>query len=151
MPFSGMARKKQTFMAYIFQEHELPKLVSVIPGRERTFLVDMGLAKSDAMSAVIMRYEKGASSPYHFHKNCEHFYFILEGYGTVESEDAARDVGPGDLIFISAEAKHRMRASKTSLTFFEFQAPNRFPTTTIDGSPDDLRWIRIEGKVVTGI
>ena len=26
-------------MAYIFQEDELPKLVSVVPGRERTFFV----------------------------------------------------------------------------------------------------------------
>ncbi len=31
-------------MAYIFHQDELPKLVSVVPGRERTFFVDPELA-----------------------------------------------------------------------------------------------------------
>jgi len=71
----------------------------------------------------------------------------MEGQGTVESEQETRDVGPGDLVFIPAEAKHRLRASKTSLFYFEFQAPNRFVTTILDGTPDDLRWNRVEGGV----
>ena len=29
-------------MAYIFHENELPRLVSVVPGRERTFFVNQG-------------------------------------------------------------------------------------------------------------
>jgi mannose-6-phosphate isomerase-like protein (cupin superfamily) len=99
------------------------------------------------MLAGIMHYVKGASSPYHLHKNCEHFYFIMEGQGTVESEGETRDVGPGELVFIPAEAKHRLRASKTPLFYFEFQAPNRFVTTILDGTPDDLRWNRVEGGV----
>ncbi len=134
-------------MAYIFQEDKLPKLVSVVPGRERTFFVNKELTKIDDMLAGIMHYVKGASSPYHFHKNCEHFYFIMEGHGTVDSEEGSRDVGPGDMIFIPAEEKHRLRASQTPLFYFEFQAPNRFVTTILDGTPDDLRWNRVEGGV----
>ena len=98
-------------MAYIFHEDELPKLVSVVPGRERTFFVNKELTKIDDMLAGIMHYEKGASSPYHLHKNCEHFYFIMEGQGTVESEEGTRDVGPGDLVFIPG----RGEASPASL------------------------------------
>jgi mannose-6-phosphate isomerase-like protein (cupin superfamily) len=81
-------------MAYIFQEDKLPKLVSVVPGRERTFFVNKELTQIDDMLAGIMHYVKGGSSPYHLHKNCEHFYFIMQGHGTVESEEGARDVGP---------------------------------------------------------
>jgi mannose-6-phosphate isomerase-like protein (cupin superfamily) len=134
-------------MAYIFQEDQLPRLVSEVPGRERTFFVNKELTKIDDMLAGIMHYVKGASSPYHYHENCEHFYFIMEGNGTVESEDGVRDVGPGDLVFIPPEEKHRLRASKSPLFYFEFQAPNRFITKILDGTKADLVWNRVEGGV----
>jgi mannose-6-phosphate isomerase-like protein (cupin superfamily) len=134
-------------MGYIFNQKDLPRLISAVPGRERTFFVNKELTKIDDMLAGVMHYDKGASSPYHFHKNCEHFYFIIDGNGTVESEDGVRDVGPGDMVFIPAEEKHRLRATKSPLFYFEFQAPNRFVTTILDGTPDDLRWNRVEGGV----
>ena len=79
-------------MAYIFHEDDLPKLVSVVPGRERTFFVNKELANIDDMLAGVMHYKQGASSPYHLHENCEHFYFIMEGKGTVETPEGVRDV-----------------------------------------------------------
>ena len=134
-------------MAYIFHENELPKLVSVTPGRERTFFVNQELANTDDLLAGIMRYTQGAASPYHLHENCEHFYFIMEGHGTVETEDGTQKVGPGTMVFIPAEEKHRLRATESPLFYFEFQAPNRFVTTILDGTPDDLRWNRVDGRV----
>jgi len=133
-------------MAYIFHEDDLPKLVSSVPGRERVFFVSKELAGMDDMLAGIMRYKKGASSPYHLHENCEHFYFIMEGRGTVETPDGVDEVGPGDLVFIPAEDKHRLR-SIDPLFYFEFQAPNRFKTTILDGTPEDLNWDRVDGGV----
>jgi mannose-6-phosphate isomerase-like protein (cupin superfamily) len=134
-------------MAYIFHEDKLPRLVSAVPGRERTFFVNKELTKIDDMLAGIMHYKQGASSPYHLRENCEHFYFIMEGNGTVETEEGVRPVGPGDMVFIPAEAKHRLRATETGLFYFEFQAPNRFKTHSLDGTPDDLRWNRVDGRV----
>jgi len=58
-----------------------------------------------------------------------------------------RDVGPGDLVFIPPEEKHRLRASKSPLFYFEFQAPNRFITKILDGTKADLVWNRVEGGV----
>jgi mannose-6-phosphate isomerase-like protein (cupin superfamily) len=133
-------------MAYIFHEDDLPRLVSTVPGRERVFFVSKELTKVDAMLAGIMRYKKGAASPYHFHKNCEHFYFMMEGRATVETEEGVREVGPGDMVFIPAEEKHRLRAVDP-LFYFEFQAPNRFETTILDGTKADLLWEKIDGKV----
>jgi mannose-6-phosphate isomerase-like protein (cupin superfamily) len=134
-------------MAYIFHESELPKLVSAVPGRERTFFVNKELTNIDDMLAGIMRYNSNASSPYHFHENCEHFYFIMEGKGTVETPEGIRDVGPGTMVFIPAEEKHRLRATDTGLFYFEFQAPNRFVTTILDGTKEDLVWNRVDGRV----
>jgi len=133
-------------VAYIFRQDELPRLVSEVPGRERTFFVDKELTKIDDMLAGVMRYEQGAASPYHYHETCEHFYFIIEGEAEVETPEGIHPVGPGSMVFIPAEAKHRLR-SKTPLFYFEFQAPNRFKTHILDGSDADLRWNRIEGGV----
>ena len=82
-------------MAYIFKETELPSLISVVPGRERIFFVNQELASIDDMLAGVMHYKKGAASPLHLHKNCEHFYFIINGNATVESDEGTRAVGPG--------------------------------------------------------
>src|SRR5580693_2577405 len=65
-------------MAYIFHEDELPKLVAVVPGRERTFFVNKELTNIDDMLAGVMVYKAHGSSPYHYHEICEHFYFIME-------------------------------------------------------------------------
>ena len=133
-------------MAYIFHQDELPKLVSVTPGRERVFFVSKELTGMDDMLAGIMRYRKGAASPYHYHENCEHFYFIIEGAGTVETPEGVQAVRSGDLIFFPAEAKHRLRATEP-LFYFEFQAPNRFKTTILEGTKEDLEWEKVDGKI----
>lgn len=133
-------------MAYIFRQDELPRLVAEVPGRERTFFVDKELTHTDDMLAGVMKYDQGASSPYHYHETCEHFYFIIEGEGTVETPEGIEPVGPGTMVFIPAEARHRLR-SKTPLFYFEFQSPNRFKTHILDGTDADLRWNRIEGDV----
>jgi mannose-6-phosphate isomerase-like protein (cupin superfamily) len=133
-------------MAYLFHQDELPKLVSTVPGRERVFFVSKELARINDMLAGIMRYKKGAKSPYHSHANCEHFYFIMEGRAAVETPEGEREVGPGDLVFIPADEPHRLR-SIDPLFYFEFQAPNRFKTTILDGTPDDLLWEKVDGKI----
>ena len=133
-------------MAYIFHESELPSLLSEVPGRERIFFVNQELAKTDDMLAGVMHYSKGAASPYHLHKNCEHFYFIIDGKAQVETEQGVRPVGPGDMVFIPAEEKHRLRALEP-LFYFEWQAPNRFKTAILEGSDADLRWNRKDGRV----
>jgi mannose-6-phosphate isomerase-like protein (cupin superfamily) len=120
--------------------------MSVVPGRERVFFVNPELAGTDDLLAGIMRYHKGAASPYHLHENCEHFYFIIEGSATVESPSGTRPLKAGDLVFIPAEEKHRLRAEEP-LLYFEFQAPNRFQTIIVEGTENDLRWERVDGRI----
>ena len=133
-------------MAYIFHQDDLPKLVSAVPGRARIFFVNKELADIDDMLAGVMYYKQCEASPYHKHENCEHFYFIIDGIGTVETPDGVREVKSGDMVFIPAEDKHRLRGV-TPLFYFEFQAPNRFKTTILDGTKEDLLGNRIDGWV----
>ena len=131
-------------MAYIFHEDELPHLISVTPGRERIFFVNKELTNIDDMLAGVMSYTKGTASPLHYHEVCEHFYFIIEGEAQVETPEGIQPVGPGMMIFIPPEQRHRLRA-KTQLFYFEFQAPNRFKTHILEGTEADLKWNRVDG------
>jgi mannose-6-phosphate isomerase-like protein (cupin superfamily) len=133
-------------MAYIFHQDTLPKLISALPGRERTFFVNKELANVDDMLAGVMNYDETGHSPYHYHENCEHFYFIIDGQATVQTPEGIRDVKPGSLVFIPAEAKHRLRAKNGPLFYFELQAPNRFKTHILDGTPEELIWNRKDGS-----
>ena len=135
-------------MAYIFHQDQLPRLEGATGGRVRTFFVNKELAKIDDMLAGVMSYTKGTASPLHYHEICEHFYFIMEGNGTVETPEGVEPVGPGTMVFIPAETRHRLRANADNeLFYFEFQAPNRFKTHILDGTPDELRWERVDGSV----
>ena len=72
----------------------------------------------------------------------------MEGKGTVETPEGIEPVGPGTMVFIPAETRHRLRASADNeLFYFEFQAPNRFKTHILDGTPDELRWEHVDGRV----
>jgi mannose-6-phosphate isomerase-like protein (cupin superfamily) len=130
-------------MAYIFHQDQLPHLVSEVPGRKRTFFVNKELTHI----AGVMNYEAGASSPYHYHEVCEHFYFIIEGQGSVETEEGIRAVEPGTMVFIPPETRHRLRSVDGPGFYFEFQAPNRFKTHILDGTAADLNWNRVDGGV----
>jgi mannose-6-phosphate isomerase-like protein (cupin superfamily) len=131
-------------LAYIFHQDKLPRLEGATGGRVRTFFVNKELANIDDMLAGVMTYTKGTASPLHYHEVCEHFYFIIDGQAQVETPEGITPVGPGMMIFIPAEQKHRLR-SLTPLFYFEFQAPNRFKTHILEGTEDDLRWVRKEG------
>ena len=134
-------------MGYVFDQETLPKLVSVTPGRERIFFVNPELAGHDAFLAGVLRYDKGRS-PYHFHTGCEHFYLLLEGEATLVTEAGRRRVRAGHLVFIPEDERHQLVAEGAGpLAFMEFQAPNRFQTTILEGDADDLRWRRVDGSV----
>ena len=134
-------------MGYVFDKETLPKLVAVTPGRERTFFVNPDLAGHRDFLTGVLRYENGRS-PYHFHTGCEHFYLLLEGEATLVTEEGERPIGPGQLVFIPDQERHQLVAKEGSpLLFMEFQAPNRFETTILEGDEDDLRWYRQDGTV----
>ncbi len=136
-------------MGYVFDEATLPKLVAVTPGRERIFFVNPDLAGHRAFLTGVIRYADGRS-PYHFHTGCEHFYLLLEGEATLRTEDGEQAVRAGHLVFIPEKERHQLVAKEGSpLMFMEFQAPNRFETTILEGDDDDLRWFREDGSVWT--
>jgi mannose-6-phosphate isomerase-like protein (cupin superfamily) len=134
-------------MGYVFDQTTLPKLIAARPGRERIFFVTPGLAGHDDFLAGVIRYDDGRS-PYHFHTGCEHFYLLLEGEATLRTEAGERPVSAGQLVFIPETQRHQLVAAPGSpLMFMEFQGPNRFKTTILEGDEDDLRWFNEDGTL----
>jgi hypothetical protein len=70
------SNRRDTTMAYLFHQNQLPKLVSVTPGRERIFFVSNELADTDAMLAGIIRYKKGTASPPSLPRELRAFSFL---------------------------------------------------------------------------
>ena len=98
-----------------------------MPGRERTFFVNKELTNIDDMLAGVMRYVQGtARRPITTTRIASTSTSSWKDKAPWKREEGVRDVGPGDMVFIPAEAKHRLRATETPLFYFEFQAPNRF-------------------------
>ena len=64
-------------MAYLFHQDELPKMVSVTPGRERIFFVSPELAGTETFLAGIIRYKRAGPLPTTFMKTASTFIFSL--------------------------------------------------------------------------
>jgi len=134
-------------MGYVFDEETLPKLVAAKPGRERIFFVNPAPAGHRDFLTGILKYAD-SRSPYHFHTGCEHFYLLLDGEATLRTEDGEQGVRAGTLVFIPEGEKHQLVAAPGSpLRFMEFQGPNRFKTTILEGDQDDLRWFHEDGTL----
>jgi mannose-6-phosphate isomerase-like protein (cupin superfamily) len=66
----------------------------------------------------------------------------------LRKEEGERPIGPRTLVFIPGGEKHQLVAAPGSpLRFLEFQGPNRFKATILDGDQDDLRWFHEDGRL----
>jgi mannose-6-phosphate isomerase-like protein (cupin superfamily) len=54
------------------------------------------------------RLPAGAATTPHHHPRTEEIYYILDGHGRMQVDQAARDVGPGDAIAIPPGAVHQI-------------------------------------------
>ena len=50
----------------------------------------------------------GTATQPHFHPRAEEIYFLFEGRGRMQLEDAVREVGPGDAIAIPPGMRHQI-------------------------------------------
>ena len=64
---------------------------------------------------------------------------------TLNNADPPRHAPMRKAVF-ACMSRARLRALEP-LFYFEFQAPNRFQTTILEGTADDLKWDRVDGGV----
>ena len=64
-----------------------------------------------------------------------------ERCGARNGRGLLRRLGPGERVEAQAMPGARQ------LLYLEYQAPNRFKTTILEGTEDDLRWRKVDGKI----
>ena len=75
----------------------------------------------------LIEMQPGTSFPLHVHPG-DHILYILRGFGAVTIDGAAREVKPGDTIFIAAEHPHGVKgpaAGMSPLVFLAFGHPHK--------------------------
>lgn len=80
----------------------------------------------------------GQAPSYQFHYKRSEIWIITAGSGLLTLDDEDRCVGPGDVVRVPVEVKHRLRNTGTSdLTFVEVQLGEYFGEDDIVRLEDD--------------
>lgn len=68
-------------------------------------LVSRKTCGAERLTATVVAIEPGGHQRVHHHAP-EQLYFVIEGHGRMTVGEEARDVGPGDCVFVPSDAPH---------------------------------------------
>jgi mannose-6-phosphate isomerase-like protein (cupin superfamily) len=125
-------------MARRFAFGDLPRLRSTRDTRDRLDLVtDAVPVGATRLRADRIRYHPGDTAAAHYHADCHHVFYVLEGEGVLHvdertealSQGMVAVVGPGEVHWFSNEGER-------DFAFVEYWAPP--PTETVWVKADDI-------------
>jgi mannose-6-phosphate isomerase-like protein (cupin superfamily) len=111
-------------MAYVFRLQEARGVQLGAPGGPRTMylLVEPENTGTNAVAMGVEDFAVGGCTPDHAHANNDEIFFVISGAGRAVVGDTARDVGPGDAIWIPRGVRHQIlnvgdKVLRTTWTF----------------------------------
>ena len=107
--------------------------------------IDVHSIVGEFMKAAIMTEPEGEGPPLHEHPNEEQFTLILEGQMHFILGDEDRIVGPGTLVHVPRNTRHRSRPVNGPCTFFAVKSPSG------DGTLHQDYKIRPEAKEIEAL
>jgi mannose-6-phosphate isomerase-like protein (cupin superfamily) len=126
-------------MATVKRADELPQLTSTRDTRDRIDLVTEELFGVDTLRADRILYHPGDTAAAHYHRDCEHWFFVLRGNGILHTDTGEHDLGPGDVVRLEANEVHWFsNPTEDEFEFIELWVP----------APSDTVWIK-DGDVCT--
>ncbi len=103
-----------------FHLDDVPELVSVHDGRRKKVLFNSASTAAD-LRVDVVSVVPGGSSPLHYHRGTDHFFFILDGRGRIVIEDRSYPLRAGTVVWIADGDPHQVFADPESpLTFLEY-------------------------------
>lgn len=124
-------------MATSIRACDLPRLSSTRDGRDRVDLVTEELFDTTDVRADRITYHPGDTAAAHFHRDCEHVFFILEGCGILHVDGEDHPLTAGDVAHVQRDEVHWFsNPHDENFTFIEIWAPA--PSETIWVDPDDV-------------
>jgi len=116
---------------------DLPRLTSTRDTRDRVDLVNEALFGTDSVKADRITYHSGDTAAAHYHRDCEHFFFVLEGRGVLHAGGSYEDLGPGDVALVERDEVHWFEnPGEEDFSFIELWVPA--PSDTVWVDPDDV-------------
>jgi len=112
-------------MAKLFPKDQLPHFHSTRDTRDRLDLitenVPLGAVKIKADRII---YHPGDTAAKHYHTNCHHLFYILDGEGTIHVNEGSYLLKPGMVVVVGPNEVHSFEnLSRFNFSFVEFWAP----------------------------
>lgn len=106
----------------IYHESAVADLDSVHDGRTRRVLINPELAPTGSLLVDTVSYGPGVSCPLHYHRDTEHFFYVLDGEGVIEIEGEEFEIEVGSVVWVGDGDAHRLyaRQDQTGMRLFEF-------------------------------
>jgi mannose-6-phosphate isomerase-like protein (cupin superfamily) len=125
-------------MARAFAVDDLPHLHSTRDTRDRLDLItDSVPVGATRIRADRIRYHPGDTAAAHYHTDCHHLFYVLEGRGVLHSDDAERWLAPGTVAVVGPGEVHWFsNPTDANFAFVEFWAPP--PKDTVWVKADDI-------------
>ncbi len=115
-----------------FHIDEISELGSVHDGRRKKILLN-AINTAAPLLVDIVSYEPGATSPLHFHRDIDHFFFVLGGRGRIVIEGQEYPLRPGSVVWIAPGDVHKVHAAADStLTFLEYFSRGEHETVFLE-------------------
>lgn len=124
-------------MAKIFPKEELPHFHSIRDTRDRLDLITDNVPVGAAqIRADRITYHPGDTAAKHYHTDCHHLFYILDGQGLIHVNEGSYRLSTGMVVVVSPEEIHWFENdTQSNFTFVEFWAPPPKETVWVD--PDD--------------
>lgn len=125
-------------MAKRFAREALPHLHSTRDTRDRLDLVtDAVPVGAKAIRADRIRYHPGDTAAAHYHADCHHVFYVLEGQGHLHVDGRSERLTPGMVAVVGPGEVHWFsNDTDRDFAFVEFWAPP--PTETVWVKADDI-------------
>lgn len=125
-------------MARRFAVEDLPHLHSTRDTRDRLDLVtDSVPVGAVRLRADRIRYHPGDTAAAHYHSDCHHVFYVLEGEGVLHVDGASERLSPGMVAVVGPGEVHWFsNDGERDFAFVEYWAPP--PTETVWVEADDI-------------
>jgi quercetin dioxygenase-like cupin family protein len=116
----------------VFHLDEIAELSSEHDGRRKKLLLN-NVNTGAALLVDVVSYAPGGTSPLHFHRAIDHFFFVLEGRGRIVINEKEHRLRAGSVVWIASEDVHKVYADPDSpLTFLEYFSRGEHETVFLE-------------------
>jgi quercetin dioxygenase-like cupin family protein len=116
----------------VFNLDDVPELKSEHDGRKKKVILNAPITGAELLVDVL-DYGPGVTSPLHYHRGTEHFFYVLEGRGRIVIKDEEHRLRPGTVVWIADGDVHKVYADADSpMRFLEYFSRGHHETVFLE-------------------